>query len=371
MRVVQVNHRYDTRLADPETLLDRYTTLTGLSTALLGAGAESVRVVQHFHRDAVVTRDGVEYRFCATGVNRAVTDMEPDIVHVNGLDSLLRTWRLRSALRGSARMIVQDHVSQVPDERGGPAERWLRRTVRSSALRAPDAFFFTCAEHAEPWIASGLINPRQRVFEVLEAGTAIQPIDRAEALRASGVRGNPAVLWVGRLNATKDPLTVLDGFERALAFLPDAMLTMVYGEDDLLPAVRRRLESSSTLAGHVRLVGMVPHARIAAFYTAADIFVLGSHREGSGYALIEACACGAVPVVTRIAAFQAITGRGTIGRLWTPGDPAAFAEALVETARIDLGAARARCVEHFHRTLSWPVVGRQAMDAYAIISRGT
>ena len=28
------------------------------------------------------------------------------------------------------------------------------------------------------------------------------------------------MLWVGRLNANKDPMTVFDGFERSLARLP-------------------------------------------------------------------------------------------------------------------------------------------------------
>ena len=55
------------------------------------------------------------------------------------------------------------------------------------------------------------------------------------------------------------------------------------------------------------------------FYSAADLFVVGSHHEGSGYALMEACACGAVPVVTGIPTFRLLTGSGSIGALWTPG----------------------------------------------------
>ena len=43
---------------------------------------------------------------------------------------------------------------------------------------------------------------------------------------------------------------------------------------------------------------------------AADLFVLGSHREGSGYSLIEALACGLPPVVTDIHAFRTLTGCG-------------------------------------------------------------
>ena len=48
-----------------------------------------------------------------------------------------------------------------------------------------------------------------------------------------------------------------------------------------MPAVRRRVSDSPALARSVRLVGRVPHRQMAAFYSAADLFVLGSAHEGS------------------------------------------------------------------------------------------
>jgi hypothetical protein len=66
--VVQVNYAYDKQLTDPDELLDRYFTLTGWSDALLRAGARAVAVVQRFHRDAAVTRRGVDYIFKQRGV---------------------------------------------------------------------------------------------------------------------------------------------------------------------------------------------------------------------------------------------------------------------------------------------------------------
>jgi glycosyltransferase involved in cell wall biosynthesis len=159
-------------------------------------------------------------------------------------------------------------------------------------------------------------------------------------------------------------MTVLQGFEQALASLPDAVLTMVYGEDDLLPAVRRRVADSPALTKSVRLVGRVPHRQMAAFYSAADLFVLGSAREGSGYSLIEACACGAVPVVTSIPSFRVITDRGAIGVLWPHGDASACADAIVDAARRNPAEERRRVLAHFERELSWPVVGARALAIY-------
>jgi glycosyltransferase involved in cell wall biosynthesis len=103
---------------------------------------------------------------------------------------------------------------------------------------------------------------------------------------------------------------------------------------------------------------------MAAFYSSADLFVLGSAHEGSGYSLIEACACGVVPVVTNIPSFRVITNKGTIGVLWAHGDAAACASALGDAARRDLSEERRRVLNHFDHQLSWPVVGADALAIY-------
>jgi glycosyltransferase involved in cell wall biosynthesis len=129
------------------------------------------------------------------------------------------------------------------------------------------------------------------------------------------------------------------------------------------------VQRSPTLISRVRLVGAVPHDRMPAFYTAADLFVVGSHHEGSGYALMEACACGTVPVVTDIPTFRLLTGGPIAGALWTAGDDAALARALVNVSRRDLDAERARLTDYFERELSWSAVGRRALEIYDDVRR--
>jgi glycosyltransferase involved in cell wall biosynthesis len=205
----------------------------------------------------------------------------------------------------------------------------------------------------------------------MESSTSLAPVARDAARRTTGIHGNPAVLWVGRLNANKDPMTILAGFEQALDALPNATLTMIYGGAELLGDVRRRVNASAALRERVRLAGAVRHDEMPAFFSAADLYVGGSHYEGSGYALIEACACGAVPVVTDIPTFRLITGGA--GALWPPGDAGAFARALVEVARRPLDAERARLSAHFTREMTWPAIGRRALAIYqeAVARRAT
>ena len=354
-----MNYALDRALTDPDELLERYFTLTGWSEALVRAGAGTVAVVQRFHRDARVTRHGVDYIFRRARMRVAVAACRPDIAHVNGLIFPAQTWRLRRALDRSCALVVQNHSD------GGPIGRApLFRLLGRAARRAADAYLFAADEHALPWRQAGFLAPGRPTYQVMEAGTRLQPVARAAAQEESGVRGSPAILWVGRLNANKDPLTALEGFERGLSDLPGATLTMIYSEDDLLTAVRERMRRSPALAARVRLVGPVPHDRMAFFYSAADLFVVGSHHEGSGYSLMEACACGAVPVVTDIPTFRLLTGGGSVGALWRSGDAIDCARALAEAGRRDLEAERARLADHFERNVSWSAVGRRALEIY-------
>jgi glycosyltransferase involved in cell wall biosynthesis len=358
--VAQVNYVFDNGLTDPDALLDRYFTLTGWSEALLAAGAGGVAVVQRFHRRACVERNGVTYLFTdedGSRFARAVATVQADAVHVNGLIFPWRTWLLRRALPARTALLVQNHSD------GGVVGRAPRLRLAGRAARgAADAYLFAAAEHAAAWRDAGIVGARQPIYQVMEASTSFRPIDREAARRATGIDGSPAVLWVGRLNANKDPLTVVDGFERSLDRVPGATLTMAYGESELLGEVHQRVSESEALRRRVRLVGAVPHDRMPALFSAADIYVGGSHHEGSGYALIEACACGAVPVVTDIPTFRLLAGGA--GALWAVGDAAALASALVEVSGRNLEAERARLATYFARELAWGAIGRRAMEIY-------
>ena len=273
----------------------------------------------------------------------------------------MATWRLRH-LFPLTPIVLQDHADRPPRH---PARRALSRV----GLRAANGFLFAAVPQAEPWRAAGLIGAGQPVFEVMESSTRFAPIRRDRARAITGLRGRPALLWVGRLDANKDPLTALAGFARALPRLGDAHLTMLFHTEELRDVVERLVETSPDLRGRVELRGRVAHKQLAAFYSAADLFVLGSHREGSGYALLEAMACGAVPVVTDIPSFRVMTGGGAVGGLWRPGDADGCASALLRVVSADLEAERTLVLDRFRTELAWDAVGDRAMAAYRSVTQ--
>jgi glycosyltransferase involved in cell wall biosynthesis len=81
---------------------------------------------------------------------------------------------------------------------------------------------------------------------------------------------------VGRLNATKDPLTVISAFVRFFQHRRDASLYMIFHTTELLDEVKMLLNANVEVARRVHLVGKVDHDELVHWYNSADFYVLGS-----------------------------------------------------------------------------------------------
>jgi glycosyltransferase involved in cell wall biosynthesis len=227
-----------------------------------------------------------------------------------------------------------------------------------------NAVCFVSREQAHPWLTHGFMRKEQTIVELMESSTRFMLQPRAKACAETGLTGDPLCLWVGRLNENKDPLTVLCGFAEALAGMPDARLAMVYGTNDLLPSVNRWLAKNPSTAARVTLLGRQPHALLEAVYNSADFFLLGSHHEGSGFAVLEALSCGVVPVLTDIPSFRVLTGYGTVGGIWPVGNAEALARALTSRySRLHAGT-RDEVRSFFEANFSWDAIARRAMETY-------
>jgi hypothetical protein len=86
--------------------------------------------------------------------------------------------------------------------------------------------------------------------------------------------------------------------------------------------------------------------------------------EGRGFALIEALACGFIPIVTEIASFRVITNQNKIGALWSAGNAAALqaAHRSLQPKKYFNGSWEFRNYFHHHR--SDPAIANQALSAY-------
>ena len=209
-----------------------------------------------------------------------------------------------------------------------------------------------------------MIAAGTRIFDIPESTSRFTVGDQAPARERTGLAGDPCLLWVGHLNRNKDPLAVLAGVALAAERFPQLKLWCCFATAPLLADVQSAIAQDVRLRGRVELLGVRPHDQIEHFMRAADVFVSGSHREGSGYSLIEALACGLPAVVTDIPPFRALLGDGAAGALWRGGDPHSLCAALTGLLARPRPALRAAARARFDAEVSSVAVGRKWAAAY-------
>jgi glycosyltransferase involved in cell wall biosynthesis len=379
-RVVVVGMHLDPLGRSPETLLAREWRNFGRVAAAAQRAGARVAIVQAAWDDALRQIDGVPCYFVREqgpafvrlpgGVTiqrrpqrllERVCALAPDVIHFDGL---LRPRGLRALGAALPRVpiLAQDHGTRCPQ---GWRRWWYRQGFRRLAAVA-----FTARAQAAPFLAAGLFRPGVAVFEVLEVSSPFTPGAQAAARAATGLAGDPCLLWAGNLDRNKDPLTLLDAVALAASALPELRLHMCYRQAPLLEAVRARIAREPALRSRVQLLGEVPYPAIELYFRAADFLVQTSHVESCGAAAIDALACGVTPLVTDIPSFRRIVAEGAFGALVAAGDAGAFADAIRTWSRRDRDALRHRARTHFERELSFDTIGRELRAAYDHILAG-
>jgi glycosyltransferase involved in cell wall biosynthesis len=377
MRVADVSFYYDEYINTEEELLQQHYTTVGWAEALQRKGVDMI-VIKRFHRNNFFVKNGVQYYFMKDALGgtlkswqlpysflKRIVAFNPDIVHVHTFPCSLPVFLLRFLLKQKSGIVIQNH--------GGKVAGGIRVLLYKYMSYIADAFFFTAAAQGRHWFKNKRLL--KKVMPVMEGGTffnletwdrdrIIAYTDRGDARLQSGMKGHPVFLWVGRLDENKDPLTILDGFEVLFKTYTDASLYMIYSDDDLLNNVQQKITGSTILKDKVYLLGKIPHESMMLYYNSADYFVLGSHYEGSGFALNEALSCGCVPVITDIPSFRMMTDNGRLGALWQVGNKNSFVDAVNNVVQKPLLYEANDCIKFFKNNLSFDGIAVIAMLHY-------
>jgi glycosyltransferase involved in cell wall biosynthesis len=291
--------------------------------------------------------------------------------------------RMVSYIRGAAADIVHLHLPnptamlayQLSGHRGRLVLTWhsdvvrQRMMMRSLApleyrlMRRAAALVTTSPNYLE---SSPVLNTYRERTHVIPYGIPLERFSRRE-MQAKSLRaryGGRIVLAVGRLIYYK-------GFEfliRAIAQVKNAVLLIV-GEGPL----RKELEDEAISAGvreRVYFIGAMPNDQTAAYYQAADVFVLPSivRSEAFGIVQLEAMACGK-PVVNTLldSGVPYVSVDGVTGLTVPPRSPAALAVAINRLLdnphlRSQYGAAALRRV---HENFTLDLMARRTLELYS------
>lgn len=166
-----------------------------------------------------------------------------------------------------------------------------RRMIRWAA-RSAAASITVCQALKDEMLGLGIDTSK---VHVLRNGVDLEkfsPRPQSEARAALGLPEGKIALSVGYLIERKGHHLAID----AMAKLPG--WTLVVAGDGEMAGELKALAARLGVAERVRFVGAVAQSELATYYSAADVLVLASSREGMANVLLESLACGTPVVAT-------------------------------------------------------------------------
>jgi len=143
------------------------------------------------------------------------------------------------------------------------------------------------------------------------------------------------VLYAGNIKPHKnlDRLIAAFGLLKQRSGLEDVKLLIIGDEIHKYGSLRRAVESAG-VRQDVRFFGFVPDSTLAALYRLASVFAFPSLYEGFGLPPLEAMACGAPVVTSKISSLPEVVGDAAV--LVDPYSIEAIADGLARVLEDDL-----------------------------------
>lgn len=257
-------------------------------------------------------------------VYRLLRELRPAVVHTRNLGAMefqLPAWAARVPLR-----VHSEHGWDVNDLGGvSRTNQRLRRLYGVGTHR-----FVALSRAIESYLTGPVGFAPQRVQRICNGVDVQRFAPAADAPEAWPYRrGEHLVIGaVGRMQAVKDPLNLVDAFLRLRELCPadwPRLRLAMLGGGPLLEAARGRLAQAGAAAQ-----AWLPGDRddVAALLPHVDVFALPSQAEGISNTLLEAMACGCAPVATEVGGNPELVGDGVNGLLVPAQDAGALAAAL-------------------------------------------
>jgi glycosyltransferase involved in cell wall biosynthesis len=202
-----------------------------------------------------------------------------------------------------------------------------RRLIRRAARQA-DGVIAVSSALAGKLAGLGVEQSRITVLRNGVDPKVFRPVTPFEP--GEGPPPRPLAVSVGNLVPLKGHDLVIS----ALTDLPGLTLWIVGGgpERGRLEALARDLN----VAGRVRFLGVVPHERMPEVYSAADVLVLASEREGWPNVLLEAMACGTRVVTTKVSDVSDLVNTPAAGNRVAERSAGRLAQAIREILAVPL-----------------------------------
>ena len=249
---------------------------------------------------------------------RVIREFAPDIVHIHyplsqalpviGAQAIPHRWRLVVTVHNS-----DIRVSPFQEPRIRP---WQARLFeRADAVTAVSGSLLSDAAQLYPCIQ----GKGHVIYNGVGSAWLHEPAAHSSAQEKY-------VLFVGRLNEVKGVDLLLLAWKKICSRFPAVQLWLAGDGPELenLHALARE----SGLLSRVRFIGRMDQAELPALYRKAQVVVLPSRREGLPFTLLEAGACGAITIGTKIPGIPEIIQDEITGLLVEPESVHKLASAI-------------------------------------------
>lgn len=378
MHIAFVQYNYEP-IESPQALLEMHFTTVEWAKALTDAGT-CVTVIYRFNSDHHFVKDFVSYYFIKDNlppdlksfrlsfsyfnkVKKIVKERKVDIIHVNNLKAISANFLISRIIKDIP-ILVQDHGSVLK------TNNFLNLNIVNLILRLSfkkiKGFVFAAKGQENAWVNKKILAP-EKCFFVMENSSIFSYKERAISRTTTEVNGEPVFLWVGNLDENKDPMTALKAFLLVFAQIPAAKLYMIYRFDTIQNKVEKFINQNPLLKKNVTLLGAKKRNELSDYYNSADYIISASHKEGSGYSVIEAMSCGVIPVLSNIPSFSGLTHQGKIGAIFDVGNSYMMYEQILKLCSRPLDQEKEKVLSHFEEYFSFNALAKNALSIYNLI----
>lgn len=223
-------------------------------------------------------------------IGELLDELNPDIIHINGIWELPNTIIQNSAQKRKIPVIISPH---------GMLEPWIlkrnphKKNLALSLYQRQSIKKATCL-HATA--ASEFNNIRKLGFRtdmtIIENGIRTDEINLKKSWKKSNT-----ILFLSRVNPKKGIENLIEAIGRFRELFKSYKIIIAgEGEPDYVRMLKQRTTDNQTQDQFIFLGGIYGKTKWD-LYREADVFVLPTHSENFGIVIAEALACG-TPVIT-------------------------------------------------------------------------
>jgi glycosyltransferase involved in cell wall biosynthesis len=237
-----------------------------------------------------------------------------DLLHIHGLFRFAPVAAAHAALLRGVPYVLTLHnvLGQWGMQHRRPLMKRLSISLVEGRVIDRAARVHLCSfNELEQAVKVRMFDGRSRVFPLGLDLPADPPLDRpdragtdvgisAEALPGlERLAGHPIVLYMSRIHKIKGLDQLITAFAEIRRIRPDTVLAVAGSGEPELVAELQALAKKLGIAEHTHWLGFVQGRQKQELLSRAAVFVLPSHSENFGFAVVEAIAAG-VPVVTSV-----------------------------------------------------------------------